>query len=390
MKLITSCRRNQGNGKLLDDEKLIDSINFSIYKFNNRLKPENKKKILIISCFAEFGCESIALLYCIPKIIANNPGAYVVCVGWYGREYLYRHLADEFWEIDESAMNLREYANAFTNSSQNIKRIEKVLGNYGVVFKCNSMGYLCVSNNCEICKKFFYSEDVSQGCPYCKSKKLSKGFFADVSYHRKFAVQIPRPSIKVQNLAKNYLKSNAVGIFARSRNLYGRNLPPEFYIKLIKFLEDRGYNPIWLGEKQSVLPCPVDHIMDFSRLPESRNLELTLAIISNLQFTIQFWTASTRLASMMGVPWILFESPDQIAGNGQEGKRIILTTDYNKKKLILAHYFNVLENQENAFTYIDRAIDEMMEDNWDDILGQIEDQNIVSEMAKKQLEWRQM
>jgi hypothetical protein len=42
--------------------------------------------------------------------------------------------------------------------------------------------------------------------------------------------------------------------------------------------------------------------------------------MTNLQFTIQFWTASTRLASMMGVPWILFESPDQIAGNGQEGK----------------------------------------------------------------------
>ena len=220
--------------------------------------------------------------------------------------------------------------------------------------------------------------------------KVQKGYLADVAYHRKFGVNVPRPSIKAQNEAKKYLKPNSVGIFARGRTLYGRNLTPEFYVKLIKFLEDHGYNPIWLGEKQSVLPCPVDHIVDFSRLPESRNLELTLAIIANLQFTVQFWTASTRLASMMGTPWILFESPDQIAGNGQEGKRIVLTTDYNKKKLILAHYFNVVENHDLAFQYLDRAIKEMSEDNWDDILGPIEDEGIVQQMVNKQLEWRSM
>jgi hypothetical protein len=43
--------------------------------------------------------------------------------------------------------------------------------------------------------------------------------------------------------------------------------------------------------------------MDFSRLPEARDLELTLAIISQLQFTVQFWTASTRLAAMVGTPF---------------------------------------------------------------------------------------
>ena len=159
-------------------------------------------------------------------------------------------------------------------------------------------------------------------------------------------------------------------------------------MRLIKLLEDLGYNPIWLGEKQSVLPCPVDHIVDFSRLPESRDLELTLAIISNLQFTVQFWTASTRLASMMGIPWILFESPDQIAGHGQEGKRIALTTDYNKKKLVLAHYFSVVEDHDCGLEYVQRAIKEMNEDNWDDIIGPIEDQSIVADMAQKQKEWR--
>ena len=93
---------------------------------------------------------------------------------------------------------------------------------------------------------------------------------------------------------------------------------------------------------------------------------------------------------MMGVPWILFESPDQIAGNGQEGKRIVLTTDYNKKKLILAHYFNVVEDHEKALKILDQAIDEMNEDNWEDMLGLIEDAGIVNDMLKKQLEWRSM
>jgi hypothetical protein len=194
----------------------------------------------------------------------------------------------------------------------------------------------------------------------------------------------------MQSKARELLKPNSVGIFARGRKIYGRNLSSEFYVKLISTLEEMGYNPIWLGEKQSVQPCPVDHIVDFSRMEESRDLELTLAIMTNLQFTIQFWTASTRLASMMGVPWILFESPDQIAGNGQEGKRIALTTDYNKKKLVLAHYFSVVENHELALDVLKKAIKEMNEDNWEDILGLVEDQGIVSEMVQKQKEWRNM
>jgi hypothetical protein len=390
MRLLTSCRRNQGDGKLLPREFLYNEINFRKYKFNNRPKPENINRILIITCFSEFGCETIGLMYCIPMLIANNPSAYVICVGWYGREYLYRHLVDEFWEIEESAMCLREYANAFINSSINIRRIEKSLDKYGMVFKGASLGYLCVGNTCEVCKKMWASADVDKGCPICHSMKVKKGFLSDVSNHRENAVKIPFPCQKVQERARKYLKENSVGIFARSRKAYGRNLPSEFYINLIKNLEKKGYNPIWLGEKQSVLPCPVDHIVDFSRMPESRDLELTLAIISNLKFTVQFWTASTRLASIIGIPWILFETPDQIAGNGQEGKRIALTTDSNKKKLILAHYFNVLENQDRALKVLDEAIDEMCQNNWDDVLGLIEDEGIVNDMLKKQENWRRL
>lgn len=387
MKFFASCRRNLGNGELLAKEQLFSDVKFTVYKFNRRPKPENKDRILIISCFSEFGCETIGLMYCIPKLLASNPGAYVICVGWHGREYLYRHLVDEFWEIEEKFMIFREFTNAFTNTSRNIKKLERILEHYGNVIHVSRMGYMCVGNTCDVCKKFWFAGDVLI-CPNCFSQSVTKGILADVAYHRKFAVQVPRPSIKKQQIASKYLKSNSVGIFARGRKLYGRNLQPDFYIKLIKFLEDKGYNPIWLGEKQSTLPCPVDHIVDVSRMPESRDLEFTLALIANLKFTVQFWTASTRLASMMGTPWILFESPDQIVGNGQEGKRIALTTDANKKKLVLAHFCKVRENHDEAISVLETAIDEMNRDNWEDVIGMVDSDDIVSDMLKKQDEWR--
>jgi len=390
MKFYASCRRNAGDGKLLGKEELLQEVKFTIHKFNNRPKPQDKRKILIITCFTEFGCEAMGLMYCIPRAISHNPGAYVVCAGWYGRAYLYKHLVDEFWEIDESAMHLRDFANAFINNSLNVKKIERVLETHGMVFKGEKMGYFCVGNCCNICKKHWNSENPEECCPMCSSVNIDRAILANIRYSKKFAVQIPRPSIKMMELAKKYLKPKSVGIFARGRKLYGRNLSADFYVKLISFLQERGYNPIWLGEKQSTIPCPVAHITDFSRLPESRNLELTLAIISQLEFTIQFWTASTRLASMVGTPWILFETPDQISGLGQEGKRIALTTDHNKKKLILAHFFSVVENQDAALTLISRALEEMGQDNWDDIIGLVENPIEVQASLRKQLAWRDL
>ena len=106
-------------------------------------------------------------------------------------------------------------------------------------------------------------------CPKCGSDQVNHGLLNDIPYHKKLAIQIPRPSLNSIAKAKSYLKPDPVGIFARGRLCYGRNLPADFYVSLIKLLEDRGYNPIWLGEKQSVLPCPVPHITDFSRLPEA-------------------------------------------------------------------------------------------------------------------------
>ena len=387
MKFVKAYPRNPGDGKAIEREKRLDEIKFNKFKNNNRPIPD-KSKILIITCFSEFGCESIALMYCIPKILQQNPGAYVICAGWYGREYLYRHLCDEYWEIQEEFQWMREGASAFNQSSKNIYRLEESLKDYGHVYKGESMGYLCLGNTCRDCNNFFPDEDENCICDKCSSHNVERSLLANIPYHKQFALKIPRPSQKMQEEAKKYLKPNAVGVFARGRTAYGRNLEPEFYVKLIKSLEDKGYNPIWLGEKQSVLPCPVEHIIDYSRLPEARNLELTLAIISQLKFTIQFWTASTRLASMMDVPWILIESPDQIAGSGQEGKRIALSTDFDKKKILVCHYHSFKENEEKALELVNQAIREVNENNWDDIVGLVDQPEFTKMLLAKQEMWK--
>jgi hypothetical protein len=387
MKLVKVHCRNAGDGKPIAKEKNIEEIKFYKHKFNVRKKPDDKRRILIITCFCEFGCESLALMYCIPRIIQMYPGLYVICVGWYGRQYLYKHLVDEYWELHEEFQWLRGFAQAFDPYSKNIKKLEKSLEEYGLVFKSVFMGSFCLGSTCRDCKYFFEDNEKECLCKKCGSTNIEKAIFTNIPYYKKFAVQIPRPCIKSQVLAKKYLGPNPVGIFARGRLTYGRNLRSEFYIKLIERLEKQGYTPIWLGEKASVLPCPVSHITDFSRLPESRDLELTLAIISQLEFTIQFWTASTRLASMVGTPWILMETPDQIVGNGQEGKRIDLTTDYDKRKLILSNYHDVVENEDKALDLVDLAIKQMRDYNWDDIIG-LAESNVVSSMLSRQSEWR--
>jgi len=73
MHFFSKCKRIQGSGKLTDKELLHKEVKFKIFKFNSREKPRDKRRILIISCFCEFGCEALSLMYCIPKIIAKNP-----------------------------------------------------------------------------------------------------------------------------------------------------------------------------------------------------------------------------------------------------------------------------------------------------------------------------
>jgi hypothetical protein len=366
-------------------ELRLDKVEFEIYKFNERRRP-NRARTLIISCFSEFGCETVGCMYCIPRVIRRFPGRYIIAMGWRGRDYLYRHLVDEFWEVKDEYMWLREYTRAFHHISVNLKRIEEAAGMYGEVIPSSALGKYAVGNYCITCGKFWSEwRGYSEKCPKCESTRLVRSVLTDISKYKREAVRIPPPSPEKIEWAKSILKPNTVGVFARGRKTYGRNLKPEFYVRLIQFLEDRGYNVIWLGEKQSCQPCPVEHVLDFSRLEESRDLEKTLAIISQLQFTIQFWTASTRLASMQGVPYILFESPEQIYCSGlrfgQEGKRLELTT-FGPKKLVISHYFSVVDNPEGAFDLVRRAVDELRQGNYEDIVGLVESKEATEALQR--------
>lgn len=373
-------------------EKRLANLTFTVHKLNHRQKPTKKDRIKIVCCFSEFGCEVVGSLYCIPRLLKRFPGAYVIAVGWYGREYLYRHLVDEFWELKEENMWLRDTARAFHNVSYNLQKLEQAATQYGEVVPSVTLGKYAVCNMCRTCGMFWNEwRRQTVDCPVCKSTMLVRSVFTDIATYKPQAKLIPRPSKELQEWAKQFIKGKTVGIFARARKTYGRNLPPEFYVKLIQNLESRGYSVVWLGEKQSTLPCPVDHVVDFSRMPESRDLEKTLAIVCNLEFTIQFWTASTRLAGIMGVPFLLFESPEQICVSysgimgAQEGKRLELTS-FGDKKVVLAHYMSVLANQDKALGLVDRAIDEMNEGNYEEILGMVEDQQFAAQLQEEHRE----
>lgn len=362
------------------DEQKLDEMTFNVYKLNHRPKPRKKDRIKILSCFSEFGCETLGVLYSIPRLLRRFPGDYVIAMGWYGREYLYRHLVDEFWEVKEEYMWLRDHARAFSPNSSNIKKLEEAVTIYGTVVTAPTLGKFAVANFCRTCGMFWHEwRKKQEKCPNCKSTVLIRSIFTDIAAYKPTVRHLPRPSQEMLDWAKTIVKPNTVGIFGRGRKTYGRNLQPEFYVRLIQLLESRGYNIIWLGEKQSTQPCPVDHVIDFSRMPESQELERTLAIICNLAFTVQFWTASTRLAGMMGVPFLLFESPEQIYASysglcsAQEGKRLELTT-FGPKKVVMAHYNSVYEDNDKALEVFQRAVVEMEEGNYEEILGMVEDE----------------
>lgn len=370
-------------------EERLSNVVFNVYKLNNRPKPKKRNRIKIVSCFSEFGCETVGCLYCIPRLLKRFPGCYIIVMGWYGREYLYRHLVDEFWEIKEEYMWLRDHARAFHHNSLNLEKLEKSASEHGDVIPAAALGKYAIGNFCRTCGKFWNEwRKKNDECPKCKSTYIIKSIFSDTGNYRKTAVPIPKPRKSYLEWAKGVVPENCVGIFARGRKTYGRNLEPSFYVELIQMLERMGHNVIWLGEKQSTQPCPVDHVVDFSRMDESQELERTLAIICQLDFTVQFWTASTRLAGMMGIPFLLFESPEQIYCTGlnpaQEGKRLELTS-FGPKKVVLAHYLNVLREPDAGLALAQRAIEEMKLGNYEDIIGMVDDQQVTEQLK----EWYQ-
>lgn len=364
-------------------EEPVADVQFNVHKFSSRPKPENPKDIVIISCFSEFGCEVMGAMYCIPKMKLQYPDKYFIVMGWYGRDYLYRHLVDEFWETKEESQWLRDYALAFHNNSKNLKNIEKAVSKLGTVIGADKLGAVAVGNECNDCYQI-WGEIGPTKCKSCQSENITKGLFSDPAYWKKRVTPIPVPSKEKMEKAGVYLGPNPVAITARNRKTYGRNLQPEFYEKLIYLIEDMGYDPIWIGEKQTTLECPVPHIIDLTRKPEARDLEFTLAIVRQCKFTVQFWTASTRLAGIMGVPYLIFESPDQLFGNGQESYRLSLCT-MGKKKIALCHYLNVYNDNDTAISLVRRCVEEMQRDNWNDIIGMVDEPAYVAGMRESNL-----
>jgi hypothetical protein len=258
----------------------------------------------------------------------------------------------------------------------NLKRFEETLVGKGVIVTSEYMGRVTLGTQCNDCWRYWADKRRSEFCPFCKSKNLRRSLYSDIASAKKDAVLPRPPSNDKIEYARGIVGPRPVGIFARARKCYGRNLPSEFYIGLIELLESLGYTPIWLGEKSTTLPCPVERIVDFSRMPESRDLETTLAIVSLCEFTVQFWTASTRLAAMVKTPYLLFESPDQLWGVGQEGYRLDLVTT-GKRKLAVNHYINVLEDHNSGLEIVRRCILEMQKGNYTDMIGMVDDPKIV-------------
>lgn len=364
-----------------DTEPHIENVDFTIHKLTKRERPKSKNNIVIFPCFSEFGTEVLGTLYCIPMMMQRYfRGKYSIVIGWQGRKFLYKNLVDEFWEINPEHMWLRKYCRAFHHHSKNLFRIEKNAAKIGRVVDALTMGVPVTYPKLTTCLVATCGGKVEVGeecqiCQKCGVVWPAVGIFADPVRYKAEAVW-PIVSEEKRIAMARYLKPNSVGITARNRDAYGRNLPPIFYERLIYLLEDMGYNPIWIGEKQTTLPCPFPRLTDFSTTEDAKDLENTFALVSQLRFTIQFWTASTRLAGMVGTPYILFESPDQIYGGnitpGHEGYRLFLCTKGNKK-LVLSHYNSVADNHNAGLSVVKRAVAELEAGDYSDLAGLIED-----------------
>lgn len=390
LKLLPACDYASGSRARMSPERKLDSMSFSIYKFNKRSRPQDLRKILIIPSFWEFGVETLGMSYCLPQIIHANPDCYIIVVGWYGRSFLYSKMADEYWELSENYQWLREYSDAFRNDSRNVGKLEVKLSQYGKVVNGSSFSQMCVQYFCVECKHGFVTHNhINTRCQKCNGSNLIRPLFGDLAASKKRFVGIPQPSEEKKELMRKYVHGKPIAIFARNRLRYGRNLSIGFYQRLIDLIKDMGHQPIWMGEKQSVYQCPDPTIVDFTSQPESRDLECTLALLGMCNYTMQYYTASTRLAAMVNTPWILFESADQLVGNGQEGMRIILTTEQEKKKLVIANFQRLLEDEDGAIRYSRIALEEMDKGNHKTIIAMVDNPDMVRmNMVKLDYWWR--
>jgi hypothetical protein len=319
-----------------ESEELYDLVLFHKNVFNRN----TNKPVVFLSCLVEFGCESLLPHYYLPHFKKKFRWFHTIAIGWPGRDFLYKDYVDEFWHIDDKFTNLRHYTKAFSGMSKNIALIENGFKKFGRVFNSKSLNNFFCEGVCKDCKQPFMSMHKKQNCDNCKSFNIINSILSDTSYHKEKYVPLQFDFSKFANLMKKVPQNKkTIGIFARERLAYGRNLPAKFYRRMCRRLEKNGFNIIWLGEKVSTLPCINKRYFDFTKSEYADNVEACMALVSGCAATFQAWTASTRFAQATGTPYCLVESFDQLFGSGQEGKRInLLTKDMNKKKIIIANY----------------------------------------------------
>lgn len=383
--IISAGNLNFQDGKIFEIESVLDEV-----KFNRQIYNESSKIPLFVNCLVEFGCESLLPHYVLEHIKKTNSKYKFVILGWKGRGYFYRHIADEFWELDEKYMFLREYVRAFTNVSKNIRNIESSLSRYGIVFSSKFLGNYFLESYCLLCQTRIGTINKLLQCPKCGSHRFNNSIFADLQNAKNLYKKMNLPNEQYLSWAdKIVANKKVIGIFARKRKTYGRNLCSDFYVNLIEEIRKKGYDVVWLGEGVSTLPCPVSDIFDFSKSEFSDSIEACAALVSKCSATFQCWTASTRFSQMMNSSFFLVESPDQIYGNGQEGRRLyLLTQDFSKKKIYLANFHKVCDNLEvflNDCVY--HLFDFIENKNSNDIMGLVNDEQYVSKIMKENKLW---
>jgi hypothetical protein len=337
-------------------EKMLGSMNFKIIKCNNRPKP-GRRNCVIFSLMGEFGSNTIAGIACISFLMRDRyAGKYSTVLTWPGTSYLYKHLVDEIIEIFPEHGYLKEYTRAFHHNSKNLKRLEVLLDYHGTVIGANELGKIALT---EIYPKI-----------------------PDVKLDTVFP---PTPSQDKMDSIRKYIKSNSVIVTGRNRACYGRNLSPEFYGNLIKSIKDKGYNVIWTGDETS-LPCPPGDVIDFTKTPESKDIECTFALTSQVKATVQFFTASHRIAAMSGTPHIITESDQQVlskTASGQEGYRMFLADKDNKRKIIISHFWNAYYAQDKCIELVLQALQEIEQNNFAPIIGQVENPDYIKFLLKQ-------
>ena len=368
-----------GDLVLVEKEKKIKTVSFNKIKFKKDSK--EKEKIFILA-FGEFGCESVAIHYLIPEIVKDNPNKKIIVVGWQGRSFLYSHLAHEFWEIGSDYMFLKDYAKAFHNDSKNIKWIEKSFGMYGEIITSMQLGSMALLVKCRKCNHSFGADRKCFQCDSCNSTDIKHSYLSDPISAKEKYVSVPPSNFKFYKKAKKIVQKNTVALFVRGRKAYGRNLKPDHYEQIVDDLIGMGYNVIWLGEKYTTFDLDKNYNGKFINLCKDSdfdNVEFVLSVLQLCKFSLQFWTASTRLSAMVNLPYMLIESPDQIFGRGQEGQRIILTTrEESKKKIIFCNHKKVLDNFWDFRGLLKWQIHNFIQvGDYSDVIGMVDDYEAV-------------